>query len=76
MTSATRAPLRCNNVLVPTVVPWRRITGLVGLIFPKASTIAREGAAGVEKTELSALCPDTVCEGAAGVDGDLEKQSS
>src|SRR6266852_1706218 len=51
VTNATRAPLRCNRVLVPTVVPWRMVTSEPGrAIFSTAPAMAWDGSAGVEKT--------------------------
>src|SRR5579862_8753287 len=51
VTNATRAPLRCSKVFVPTVVPCRIVTGAPGgAILLTASAIAVEGSLGVEKT--------------------------
>src|SRR5947209_4837990 len=51
VTKATRAPLRCNNVLVPTVVPCSTVApDPEDEILPTASAMACEGSAGVEKT--------------------------
>ena len=54
VTRATRAPWRCNKVLVPTVVPCKMTMDLGWPIFSvtlrMASTMACEGSAGVEKT--------------------------
>src|ERR1700740_341373 len=47
---AVRAPLRSSRVLVPTVVPCRRISSPRCPIFCRASAIACDGSAGVEKT--------------------------
>src|SRR5258708_2251983 len=51
VTKATLAPLRCNRVLVPTVVPCKTRTSMpAGAILATASAMAWEGSAGVEKT--------------------------
>src|SRR5580704_5308273 len=50
VTKATRAPLRCSSVLVPTVVPCSKMTAPTGLTCASASAIACDGSPGVEKT--------------------------
>src|ERR1017187_5626348 len=50
VTRAVRAPLCSRSVLVPTVVPWRRTSSPSWATLRRASTMAWEGSAGVEKT--------------------------
>ena len=77
VTSATRAPLRCSKVFVPTVVPCRRTVevALSDLFESLDNRLRRVGWRGedLEHAYLPALHPDAVGKGAAGVDGDVER---
>ena len=77
VTRATRAPLRCSKVFVPTVVPCRRTSERTLTDFLRGfdNCLRRIGWRGenLEHAHLSALHPDAVGEGAAGVDGDVER---
>src|SRR4051812_31883596 len=50
VTKATRAPLRCKSVFVPTVVACKRRSAPGWPIWATASAMAFDGSSGVEKT--------------------------
>ena len=77
VTSATRAPFRCNNVFVPTVVPCRRtveatLPDLFQSLNDRLRRVSWRGK-NLEHANLPALHPYAVGEGAAGVDGDVKR---
>ena len=73
VTNATRAPLRCSSVLVPTVVPC---SSTISPERPRArdrfgNGLRRVGGSGedLHHAQLPALDPNAVGEGSAGIDG-------
>ena len=60
VTNATFAPLRCSNVLVPTVVPCSSTISAEGAIGESASAMACDGSAGVEKTLVIRSLPRSI----------------
>ena len=78
VTRAVRAPLRSSSVLVPTVVPCRRTNCALVVNFAEGFDDGLRGIGGSRENFQHAqaavrICPDTVSEGAAGVDGDAKR---
>ena len=78
VTSAVRAPFRSSSVLVPTVVPWRRMkfSSWRDLFYRFEDGLGGIGGRRKNFQHFQAMRfridPDAVGEGAAGVDGDAE----